>query len=382
MILDDEQQPTPQAPISVSKKMIELQDVVFAEWEKRVLKSVKEAQALSHPILINTLPELYRVLTEALDPDFPRNPVEITSPTVASEHGGERARLTSYQAQSVIAEYQLLRTTIVDVLLANQVPLEERDLRIIFSAIDAAIRESATAFTLAHSAFREQLVSTVIHDIRNPLGSAHNAAQMVRQSQDLNAAGVWADKVLENLNRIDAMLSDVLDNMVFEHGANFTLAPKQLDLLELVKAVCQDMPASTLSRLRIDGKSTLGWWDGQYLTRALENLIGNAVKYATPGSEITIRFIDYHGRLELSVHNHGKPIPVGEIESIFQVFRRAREAKQGNRKGWGIGLPFVRSVAECHGGSIAVDSSQERGTTFTISIPVDCRPFLDAPTLG
>ena len=57
-------------------------------------------------------------------------------------------------------------------------------------------------------------------------------------------------------------------------------------------------------------------------------------------------------------------------------------AKEGKVDGWGIGLPYVRSVAESHGGSIAVDSSVNRGTTFTMDIPADASSYLDNPTLG
>lgn len=81
----------------------------------------------------------------------------------------------------------------------------------------------------------------------------------------------------------------------------------------------------------------------------------------------------------LSVHNEGEAIPPDQVEAVFQVFRRAQAAKDGDQQGWGIGLPYVRSVAESHGGSIDVDSSADRGTTFTIDIPLDARPFQNAP---
>jgi signal transduction histidine kinase len=84
----------------------------------------------------------------------------------------------------------------------------------------------------------------------------------------------------------------------------------------------------------------------------------------------------------LTVHNEGEPIPPEQTAYIFEVFRRAASAKDGKKEGWGIGLPYVRSVAESHGGSVAVDSSVDRGTTFTIDIPIDSRPYQDAPTLG
>ncbi|WP_309895250.1 HAMP domain-containing sensor histidine kinase [Archangium sp.] len=80
------------------------------------------------------------------------------------------------------------------------------------------------------------------------------------------------------------------------------------------------------------------------------------------------------------VHNHGSYIPPEEQETLFQVFRRSLQAERSNQRGWGLGLPLVRAVAEAHGGSIGVDSLPERGTTFTIDLPKDARPFQHCPT--
>ena len=75
----------------------------------------------------------------------------------------------------------------------------------------------------------------------------------------------------------------------------------------------------------------------------------------------------------LSVHNSGSTIPSASRDRIFEYLRRE---DSGKASGWGIGLPFVRSVAQSHGGSVVVDSSPETGTTFTIDIPLDSRPFV------
>lgn len=382
MTLASDQKEGPENPSPISQRLLDLKEEVFSEWETRVLESVKEAATVSHPILINTLPALYLNLAEALTPDYPRTAAGVATPSVATEHGGERARLTNYEAQSVIAEYQLLRATIIDVLRENQVPISEKEMLIITASIDAAIRESATAFTLAHSAFREQMMATVVHDIRNPLASASYAVQVIRRLKDPDLIQRQADKILENLNRIEAMLKDILDKTLFEHGARLTLEPSHFDVLELAREVCRDSSSTLGERVVVVGGSCQGWWDRDYLRRALENMIGNALKYGHSDSQIRIVVADYHGRLQLSVHNEGDPIPADQMEAIFQVFRRAKAAKQGDGKGWGIGLPFVRNVTECHGGSLDVDSSLERGTTFTMDIPVDCRPFLHAPVLG
>jgi signal transduction histidine kinase len=113
----------------------------------------------------------------------------------------------------------------------------------------------------------------------------------------------------------------------------------------------------------------------------MENMVGNAVKYSTPDTPIRVDIALVDDRTMLSVHNEGEPVPPDQIESIFQVFVRAEAAKEGNKEGWGIGLPYVRSVAESHGGSVTVDSAAARGTTFIMDMPRDARPFQDAPLL-
>lgn len=73
------------------------------------------------------------------------------------------------------------------------------------------------------------------------------------------------------------------------------------------------------------------------------------------------------------MHNEGKPIPEPELERLFQAFHRIEDVSV---TGWGLGLPYVRHVAESHGGSVVVDSAERRGTTFTVSLPIDARPYV------
>ncbi|MDB5796953.1 MAG: histidine kinase [Paucimonas sp.] len=381
MSLASDQKPGPADPSGISGKLLELTDRVFSEWEKRVRASLPKAGSLPYPILINTLPTFYKNLVEALTPDYPRTTAEVTGPAVASEHGGERARLTRYRAEDLIAEYQVLRETVGDVLRQDGYQPKDEEMGIIDAAFNAAIRESASAFTLTQSAFREQFVATVVHDIRNPLATALYSAQLIRHDPNPEAMKGHAAKILENLNRVDQMLREVLDRIVLEHGARILLEPSNFDISELAREVCRESAPSTSSRLVIASTPIPGWWDRSYMKRALENLIGNALKHGASDGPIRIACVEAGGRMALSVHNEGTPIPVDQLESIFQVFRRAQAIKSGDRKGWGIGLPFVRSVAECHGGSIDVDSSLERGTTFTIDVPIDCRPFQRVPIL-
>ncbi len=360
-------------------RMMALRDEVLREWGQRVQATVKESRNLPHPILIDTFPGLYEDIAQAISPDFPRA-TATEGNTVASEHGGERARLTNYDAQAVIAEYQILRWAIFDVLQRDGVRLDSNESAIINVCIDDAIRESANAFALAQAALRERFVAGLTHDLRNPLASASIAADLIALSSSEPKTREIAASISDNLARMDGMINDLLDTVVFQAGARMRLHLEAFDMLALAREVV-DQLGQREGGIVLTGVATAGTWDRQALKRALENLVGNAVKYRVPGTPVSVHVAAKQERMIATVHNEGEPIPPGQAELVFQMFRRSASAEEGGKPGWGLGLPFVRAVAESHGGSVAFDSAAERGTTFMIDLPIDARPFLDAPTL-
>jgi signal transduction histidine kinase len=360
--------------------MVALRDMVLDEWVTRLRATVKEAEKLPHPILINTFPGLYDNIAQAITPGYPRKTAEDGN-TVALEHGGERARLTSYNAQGVVTEYQLLRWTIFEVLKANGVHFTNEEFTAINLSIDNCIRDSVEAFALTQAALRERFVAALTHDLRNPLASASSAADLIKLTGESERTRGLAERITTNLARMDGMIQNLLDAMVFHTGERLRLKIEHFDVHELAREMCDQFTAVHGHRFELRGKTVEGYWDREALKRVIENLLGNAVKYGDPDTVIRVAINSAHERMFVSVHNKGTSIPADQLESIFEVFRRSTAAKTGEKQGWGIGLPYVRSVAESHGGSVAVDSSKERGTTFTIDIPVDSRPYQHAPIL-
>lgn len=360
--------------------MLALREEVLREWGERVKATVKEAQQLSLPILINTFPLLYENLAQAISPDFPRI-MATENDTVATEHGGERARLTNYNAQAVISEYQLLRWTILDVLRREGVQLDNREFYVINASIDDSIREAANAFALAQAALRERFVAALTHDLRNPLASASMASELIRVSTGEPRLRELAERISDNLERMDGMINDLLDAVVFQAGGRMRLQLGTFDMVALAREVRDHFAALHGNDIEASGDQAMVVWDTAAIKRALENLVGNAVKYRTPGTPILIDVTSQHERVCVSVHNMGEPIPPEQADLVFQVFRRAPSAQDGDKQGWGLGLPFVRAVAESHGGSIGLSSAAERGTTFILDLPADARPFFSAPTL-
>jgi signal transduction histidine kinase len=379
MTISSDQNINPERLSPTARRMLELRDEVLVEWAERVRQSVKEAERLPHPILINTFPSLYDNIAEAITQGYPRATGD-ESNTIAMEHGGERARLTNYNVHSVISEYQILRWTIFAVLKTNNVQLTEEETFLINASIDESIRGAVNAFALAQAMLRERFTAALTHDLRNPLSNAHTAAQLIERSADSPKIKELAELITENLKRMDGMIQDLLDSVRFQAGERLQLRLEEFDVQELAEEVCGQFTFTCGPRFQLIARSARVWWDRETIKRAVENLIGNAVKYGAPDTPVRIKIDLVQERVMISVHNEGEPIPPEQTESLFQIFTRAEAAKAGNKEGWGIGLPYVRSVAESHGGSIAVDSGAYRGTTFMIDIPADARPYQDAPT--
>lgn len=365
---------------SNARRMLALREVVFAEWETRVRERIVQARTVQHPILIDTLPVFYDNIAQSISPSYPRTS-GVDGTTVAAEHGGERARVTSYDHAALIGEYQIFRMTLFEVLHRERVVLDHAEAHTIHASIDSGIQQAVEAFSLVNSGFRERFAAALTHDMRGPLSATMTGLELILLSNDPTRIKTVAAKALTNLQRMSGMVDELLDTMAFHSGENIRLSMNSVDILEVMKEVQADALAAYGTRVHVQGGSVVGCWDRAALKRAAENLVSNAVKYGVPGSPIDVQIQEVHGRLLLTVHNEGPPIPPAEQECIFQMYRRADAARKGQKQGWGVGLPYVRAVAESHGGSVGLDSDVERGTTFVIDIPLDARMLDAAPTL-
>jgi signal transduction histidine kinase len=361
-----------------SRRMLEYRETVIAEWEKAIRTHLVKAVALRHPILVNTLPAFYDNIALLLTPAY-FSAGGVAAVTCAAEHGGERARLTGYDATTLIQEYQYFRQTVFAVLRRNGLQLEHDEAAAINMSIDSAIRDAVTAFAFVHSAMREQFIAALTHDLRNPLANTTVAAQLIERGAASPRTAELARRILENSARMDLMIRELLDSMVFDSGDRLALRISAFDLRTLVDEVVEVGTSLHGRPLRVEGAVVHGYWCRESIKRALENLLSNAVKYGVDGAEIIVRLHSAHGRVTLSVHNEGMPIPADQVEAIFQIFRRAQAAQESEQEGWGVGLPYVRRVAESHGGSVTVTSDADTGTTFVIDMPADARPFLQSP---
>jgi signal transduction histidine kinase len=354
--------------------MLELRDEVLRVWADQVRAQVARAEGISQPVLVDTIPLLYERMAALLTPaSFARDGLDVTG--MAAEHGEERARLTDFQTETLLAEFHIFRSVLFDMLDAHDVSLTGPERRALHLTIDTAVRASVHAFVAAGERLRERFAGALAHDLRQPVTNVLLAADLILQLDPSPKVADWARRIARNGERMATMLGELLDALAVQAGDRLRLTMESFDLHELVQGVAERARDYQGADVRLAGVHVTGWWNRSALERALENIVGNAHKYGDPGTPIDVAVTASDDRAIVSVRNQGKPIPPEQFEAIFQQFVRTKEAGESEQRGWGIGLPYVRTVAQSHGGSAVVYSDGDKGTVFVIDIPVDARPF-------
>ena len=229
---------------------------------------------------------------------------------------------------------------------------------------------------------RDELLATTSHDLKNPLTFVRGRTQMLLRSVARDGVAN-SESLVDGLTRIEAsttrmvqLIDQLLDAANLQAGQPLELSPGPTDLVALAREVAVEHQ-QTVERHRIVSRTTLktlvGEWDAARLERVLGNLISNAVKYSPQGGEITVSVAreedEGTGWAVLTVRDPGLGIPAQEIGRVFERFYRASNVA-GRISGNGIGLAGARQIVEQHGGTIAVDSQEGSGSTFTVRLPL------------
>lgn len=222
---------------------------------------------------------------------------------------------------------------------------------------------------------RDDFISMLSHDLRNPLAAAKISAQLINRTKDMpDKVQVASKRIVENLNRANSLIENLLDANKIKAGVPLQLEMEPVMLNTLVDDVIVDLSTVHGKRFVIknDSSSINGHWSPEGIRRILENLCINAVKYGAPNTPIEVRFKNQNNRVSIEVHNEGNPIPIDVQEKLFDLYQRNTDVTRGV-SGWGLGLTLVKGVAEAHGGMVEVKSKAGDGTTFTVLIPLDSR---------
>jgi len=214
-----------------------------------------------------------------------------------------------------------------------------------------------------------EMAAIVAHEIRNPLTSVKGFAQRIkRKSPDQETVGRYAEIIMEEVDRLDAVIGDVLD---FARRA----APKwqEVDLGEVIRQTI-DLLGAGLERpqvvLSVETAPDLPRLKGDpaQLKQVLLNICQNALQAMPEGGALGIETTCKEGAIRVSIHDTGRGIPPEVRSKIFHPFFTTRT------HGTGLGLALAQHIVEDHGGRITLESEVGQGTTFTIELPVGFEP--------
>jgi PAS domain S-box-containing protein len=224
---------------------------------------------------------------------------------------------------------------------------------------------------------KERFVSTLTHDLRNPLSAAYAIVQLIaRYPCEKGQHRELATRGMQSIQRVDRMITNLLDVSRMKAGESLPISVTRCDLKEVLAEVHAELVTTHGSQFVVlSDESVVGYWDCESLKRVIENLASNAVKYGDPTTPITLSLQVREDRAHLKVHNFGPAIQSKDISSLFEPFQRVTQNDVNPKKGWGLGLSLVRGIAEAHGGMVKVESYPREGTTFTVDLPLDSRPF-------
>lgn len=225
---------------------------------------------------------------------------------------------------------------------------------------------------------KDQFLSMASHELKTPITSIRGQAQLgmlrlnkqVELPPELEPVRASLERIDQHTRRLNSLVDDLLDLSILSSG-KIKLRSTRCDLGELCREVIteQQSLSGRVIELELPPSPVLLQADCERLSQINTNLVSNAIKYSSENSAIQVCISQSQDTALVQVHNEGAPIPKELQANLFEPFYRTPAAQSSSKKGWGLGLAISKQIVERHGGRIWVESSQEKGTTFSIELP-------------
>jgi two-component system, sensor histidine kinase and response regulator len=225
---------------------------------------------------------------------------------------------------------------------------------------------------------KNEYVGLVSHELRTPLASILGYVEMLREE---GVSGPDADHCAEVIERSAQRLLRLVGDLQLLsqiQSGKTAMEFRSTDLADVAARAVEELQpearrkhidlalcATAIPRLTVDPAR---------VAQVLGNLLSNAVKFTPEGGRVEVRLGTEEGQVVLAVADTGVGLPVADRERIFERFYRTAIARRQAIQGTGLGLTITRAIVEAHNGTIAVDSDEGRGSTFTVRLPLRLRP--------
>jgi signal transduction histidine kinase len=225
---------------------------------------------------------------------------------------------------------------------------------------------------------KSEFVSVAAHQLRTPLTGIRWTFNALLDEDNLESLNISQQKMVEDglkaTIRVVNLINDLLNVARIEEG-RFGFHFKKQSFLVIVDSVAKrakQMADSKGILFFLDASPTLPLLnlDTEKIGIVLDNMLDNALKYTAPGGEIIMKVWQDNRQVVVSVKDTGIGIPQGQIHRLFDKFFRAENAQRVQTSGSGLGLYVTKNIVESHGGSIWIESEENKGTTLTFALPI------------
>jgi two-component system sensor histidine kinase VicK len=264
----------------------------------------------------------------------------------------------------------------VEYVARPQIEIQNSEGREISKAVGVVVAFTDTTQRRALDKMKDEFISTVSHELRTPLTSLRAALGLVTGGT-LDHRPEKLKQMLEiatgNTDRLVRLVNDILELERIGSGKaelHCTMCSAD-DLFRRAAGLQQTGASKAQLRITFNSQGVNVWADPDRILQTLTNLISNAIKFSTPGTEIHLRSrkID-RDTAEIQVRDQGRGIPADKLESIFERFHQVDASDSRTMGGTGLGLAICRSIVQQHGGRIWATSIPSQGSTFHFTLPI------------
>ncbi|WP_027389502.1 sensor histidine kinase [Chrysiogenes arsenatis] len=296
---------------------------------------------------------------------------------IASARHAEERVGSGFNIIEVVSEYRALRASVLRLWRksVSQFDLDDMDEITRFNeAIDQSLAKAVGSYTERVNQSRQMFLAILSHDLRNPLHCIHMAAELVSQeNKHLKPSEALA--IISRQSTVMAKLvTDMIDFTSTWLGNTMRLNCEPVDLQMLCREIVDGFRVTHPQRtVHFHSRGDLtGNWDTARLQQVVSNLLGNALQHGSPEAPVELSAFSEGETVVLSIHNEGAPIPPEALPTLFDPLVRHVTTESALRRvagSIGLGLYIVREIVNAQGGTIAVASTAQQGTTFTVRIP-------------
>jgi two-component system, OmpR family, sensor histidine kinase VicK len=255
---------------------------------------------------------------------------------------------------------QLMKSHIMLSELNDQVNTQKRELEFTVQQL----KESSVE--------KDRIMWMVAHDLRNPLGAIQNLTQLLQHDSISDGNQEIVNQISFATTSAQRFIGDIL---TLADEDRIKIDARSTDINELLFRIVEMMQF----RAKEKGQSLVYYGlgkekviriDPEKITRAVFNLIGNAVKFSPKGSDVVVSAVDDNEKIEIMVVDKGIGVPADMRETIFDSFTKAKRSGTSGEKPYGLGLSIARSIVNAHGGRIVMRDNPSGGSIFTIELPL------------